>query len=239
MKEIISQPLREQVFDRIKEKIRTGALKQGDLLPGENKLAEMLGVSRVTVRWALKQLSEVGIIETRKGKGSVVVVDWKSLLDGESHAQAKEYQKTFFMSTKARRLIEPKVAWQAAQSATEEDLARMETALYHKDEELVLYPILGQTSKLVDFHTSIWLSLHNPILMETWKLLADTSEVIKRLPFVQPTQREEQREAAQRQHQRIFEAIRDRDAEYAYFYMLRHFDWLEETYGQYFEDYLQ
>ena len=81
MTQRIPRKLHEQVFDSIKDMIRSGALEQGELLPSENKLAQQLGVSRVTVRWALKQLAEAGIIQTRKGKGSIVAVDWKGLLE--------------------------------------------------------------------------------------------------------------------------------------------------------------
>ena len=110
-KAVTSQKLYDQVFERIKDKIRSGELRQGSLLPGENKLAEEMGVSRVTVRQALKQLSEAGIVETHKGKGSVVIVDWKALLDkGEHRDKAEECQATFHMSTRARRMMEPMVA---------------------------------------------------------------------------------------------------------------------------------
>lgn len=77
---IVPQRLREQAFESIKNMIRSGELKQRDPLPSENRLAELMGISRVTVFWALKQLAETSIIRTRKGKGSVVAADWKSLL---------------------------------------------------------------------------------------------------------------------------------------------------------------
>lgn len=240
MKAISSHKLYDQVFERIKDMIRSGELRQGSLLPGENRLAELMGVSRVTVRQALKQLSEAGIIETRKGKGSVVILDWKGLLEqGELRDQAEEYQNTFRMSTQARRFIEPVIARQAALHATEEDIARMEAALNAREDELVFAPLTGRTSALVDFHTAIWMSLHNPVLMETWEHLAETSATTSRLPFVPPVHRERQKEEAKRQHLDIFEAIRRRDDEYAHFYMLVHCDWIAETYGQYFEDFLK
>lgn len=141
MTQRIPRKLHEQVFDSIKDMIRSGALEQGELLPSENKLAQQLGVSRVTVRWALKQLAEAGIIQTRRGKGSIVAVDWKGLLEeGELHDQAEQLQATFFQSTRARWLIEPTVARQAALLATVEDLARMEEALLRREDELVLAP---------------------------------------------------------------------------------------------------
>jgi len=239
MGEIISQTLYGQVFEHMKDLIRSGALKQGDLLPGENALAQRLGVSRVTVRRALKQLSEAGIIQTHKGKGSFVAVDWRGLLEkGEMHDRVEEYQRTFLMSTQARRVIEPAIARQAAAQATPEDLARLEQVLEARDEQLVLAPLLGRPSKLVDFHSCMWECLHNPVVMRTWEQLAETSAVVNRLPIVLPTHREEQMEQARRQHRNIFEAIKRRDGEYAYLYMMVHCDWIMETYGQYFENFL-
>lgn len=239
-KAVTSQKLYDQVFERIKDKIRSGELRQGSLLPGENKLAEEMGVSRVTVRHALKQLSEAGIVETHKGKGSVVIVDWKALLDkGEQRDKAEECQATFHMSTRARRMMEPMVAREAALCAGEEDLRRMLTALEAKEDELIFAPLMWRTSELVDFHTAVWMALHNPILMEVWEHLAETSAVASRLPFVVPVHREQQKEEAKRQHWDIFRAIERRDPEYAYYYMLVHCDWIAETYGQYFDNFLK
>ena len=239
-KVVPSQKLHDQVFDRIKNKIRSGELRQGSLLPGENRLAEEMGVSRVTIRQALKQLSEAGIIETHKGKGSVVTTDWKALLEqGEQRTRSEEYQKTFHMSTQARRIMEPVVARQAALCATEEDLARMRAALEAREDEVTFAPLMGRTSELVDFHTAVWMSLHNPVLMETWEHLAETSAVTSRLPLIAPVHRERQKETAKAQHSDIFQAIERRDPEYAYYYMLVHCDWIAETYGQYFDDFLK
>lgn len=240
MKMVFSKKLHDQVFDCIKDKIRSGELRQGSLLPGENKLAQEMGVSRVTIRQALKQLAEAGIVETHKGKGSVVVVDWKSFLEkGEQRDQAEEYQKTFRMSTQARRIMEPVIARKAALCATDEDLARMRRALDAKEEELTFAPLVWKTSELMDFHTAVWMSLHNPVLMEVWEDLAESSAVTSQLPLVPPVQRKEQKEEAKRQHEDIFRAIERRDEEYAYYRMLAHCDWIAETYGQYFEDFLK
>ena len=236
MTQRIPRKLHGQVFDSIKDMIRSGALEQGELLPSENKLAQQLGVSRVTVRWALKQLAEAGIIQTRKGKGSIVAVDWKGLLEeGELHDQAEQLQATFFQSTRARWLIEPTVARQAALLATVEDLARMEEALLHREDELALITSAGQKN----FHTCLWACLHNPVMMRVWEELAETSGSINRLPFVASVYRDGQKVEAQAQHQKIFDAVKSRSPEYAYLYMMEHCDWIWETYGQYFKDFLK
>ena len=130
-----SNPLYEQVFNRIKDSVRSGEYKKGDLIPSEKELMELMGVSRVTVRQALKMLSDSGIIETRKGKGSIVAVDWKSILDpGELRDQAETYWHLFEQSTLARRVIEPSIAKQAAIMATEQDIRQLEYAFEHDSE---------------------------------------------------------------------------------------------------------
>lgn len=123
--------------------------------------------------------------------------------------------------------------------ATEEDLARIEQALLHQEEEVVLAPLTGYTAQRMDFHTCLWASLHNPVMMRVWEQLVETSITSNRLPFVPPVYREQQKEEAQRQHRKIFEAVRNHSPEYATLYMMEHCDWIWETYGQYFQDYLK
>ena len=69
-----------QVLEQVKSMIAQGVHKKGDLLPSEKELIEMMGVSRITVRKALQILSEAGVIETRKGKGSFVAPQNRELL---------------------------------------------------------------------------------------------------------------------------------------------------------------
>ena len=73
--------LYEQVVERVRGMIEQGIYKKGDLLPSEKELMEMMGVSRITVREAMRLLSEAGVIHTIKGKGSFVLMDPKELLD--------------------------------------------------------------------------------------------------------------------------------------------------------------
>jgi len=65
-------PLHRQVYDAIVEAIRSGRLKAGDRLPPERSFCEQFGVSRATVRRALRQLVEEGVVEATIGRGSFV-----------------------------------------------------------------------------------------------------------------------------------------------------------------------
>ncbi|HEY7046922.1 MAG TPA: GntR family transcriptional regulator, partial [Jatrophihabitantaceae bacterium] len=57
----------EAIVDQIKTLIRTNRLRPGDRLPSERELCERMGVSRVTVREALRILEAGGLVEIRVG----------------------------------------------------------------------------------------------------------------------------------------------------------------------------
>lgn len=66
------KPLYAQVEERLKEKIESGSWGPGDRVPGEQALCKQLGVSRVTLRHALSNLANDGLIVKEHGKGTFV-----------------------------------------------------------------------------------------------------------------------------------------------------------------------
>ena len=70
----------EIVIDYIKQQIRNRELMIGELLPPERELSEKLGVSRNSIREALKILSVIGVISSRQGAGNYVSCDFDHYL---------------------------------------------------------------------------------------------------------------------------------------------------------------
>lgn len=66
------QRLAKDVADRLRSRILEGAYQPGEKLPPERKLAESLGVNRTTLREALKNLEQAGLIRARQGDGTRV-----------------------------------------------------------------------------------------------------------------------------------------------------------------------
>lgn len=62
----------EDVFDQIIADVLSGEMQPGETLPSERRLAEVLGVSRPTIREALKRLAAAGLIEVRQGDATTV-----------------------------------------------------------------------------------------------------------------------------------------------------------------------
>ena len=59
----------EVTIERLAQSIRLGVLEEGDRLPPERELAETFGVSRVTLREAIRALRDAGLVESRRGRG--------------------------------------------------------------------------------------------------------------------------------------------------------------------------
>ncbi len=72
LKTVQTQKIYKNIVEQIVNLIHDGSLKKGDKLPPERTLAEMLEVSRTSVREALKVMEIMGIIEIRPGEGSIV-----------------------------------------------------------------------------------------------------------------------------------------------------------------------
>jgi GntR family transcriptional regulator len=68
-------PLYHQIYLILRERIRTGAYPAGSLLPGEQDLVRLLGVSRITVKRALSELAAGGFVSRQRGRGTTVTFD--------------------------------------------------------------------------------------------------------------------------------------------------------------------
>lgn len=222
--------LYEQVMDQIKEMIVSGAYKKGDLLPSEKELMQMTGVSRITVREALKSLTEVGMIETRRGKGSFVLVDADALSPDVPTAELQsEYRERFLCSNHARLALEPELARLAAKNASPEDIARMEALLRRRRASAA-----GENA-FDGFHHAIAQAAGNPLLLEFMERLLKMGAVSQ--PVFHLTLPEQQKGVSSilsDHHKKIFQAIRDGSEEFAYFYMREHLLFLLRSYEEYF-----
>jgi GntR family transcriptional repressor for pyruvate dehydrogenase complex len=120
----------EVVAFRITEAILAGDVRVGERLPSEQTLSAQLGISRPTLREAIKLLVQAGLVQVLPGSSGGLFVISESVpaelagfpvpeLAGEDIAAVIE----------ARRLFEPQVAWMAAQRATPADFERMRAAV--------------------------------------------------------------------------------------------------------------
>ena len=67
------EPLYKKLQQDLKSQILAGIYTAGDLLPSENELQQLHGVTRSTIRQALGELAREGYIQKKQGKGSIVI----------------------------------------------------------------------------------------------------------------------------------------------------------------------
>jgi len=154
----------ERIADEIKQLIIDQKLEPGGRLPAERELAEQFGVSRASVREAVKGLVAVGVLEAHTGNGTFVRADlndsvlgslsWAVLLAGRVEPEV----------TEVRALIEPTIAALAAERATESDRKKLQETI------VAMKAALGQPSLVVEadlaFHMALAQAAHNRILQE-------------------------------------------------------------------------
>ena len=74
LKQITRVNIAEKVFEQLRDQILQGTWKEGEKLPSEQELTETLGVSRSSVRQAIRTLADYGMVETRNGTGTYVKI---------------------------------------------------------------------------------------------------------------------------------------------------------------------
>jgi GntR family transcriptional regulator len=86
-----------QIINEVKESIIKGIIEPGDKLPSVRDLAEMLTVSPNTISKAYVELERLKIIETLRGKGTFVALDYKPKVEEENMTKLKKEFKKLLM----------------------------------------------------------------------------------------------------------------------------------------------
>lgn len=131
----------------------------GDKLPNENELAKELGVSRSTLREAIKILTTNGILEIKRGKGTFVTNN-TIIESGDIGEIASGLDDLFEM----RLMFEPDCAYYAAQRATDEEIAII--CKYGEAVEKKILSGADRTYEEQKFHESIANATHNSFVKQ-------------------------------------------------------------------------
>lgn len=179
----IFQPVRnprtfEDVVRQIAEAIRSGILREADLLPGERLLAERMEVSRPTVRAAIGQLCKAGVLSIESGRtgGARIASIWIPQGLQLRHADSLPVDDVL-RSLEARRALEPRIAQLASIRAKDEDFRAMRESIelqrQHKEDR---HKALQAEER---FHRIMWRAADNPVLQETMVRLFADLEVVR------------------------------------------------------------
>lgn len=157
----------EQVADQLRDLILSGEVAPEQRLPNEAALAAQFGVSRPTIREALRELSAMSLIRTTKGAsgGSFVTVptveNISRSLSTNIHLLSRSEHVSLDEFLEARDLLEVAAARLAASRRTEEDLEKLRAAIPGSRAEL---PRDEQFSYNQLFHSTLVLAADNTLL---------------------------------------------------------------------------
>lgn len=115
----------EEISLRLQTLVQSDNLRPGDRLPPERHLAAMFGVSRNSVREAIKSLEQQGLLTSRPGAGTYIAEGAQDNLTtalGDAFAQARHRLEDIF---ELRLLLEPQIAHLAAQRITRHEIAEL------------------------------------------------------------------------------------------------------------------
>ena len=112
----------DEAIEKIKAMITSGALRAGDRLPREADLAAELGLSRNSLREAVRALSLVNILDVRRGDGTYVTsLEPRLLLEALSFIVDFHRDDTLLEFLRVRRILEPAATAMAAERITADE----------------------------------------------------------------------------------------------------------------------
>jgi GntR family transcriptional regulator, sialic acid-inducible nan operon repressor len=218
-----------EIADLIRGTIASGEFPVGGKLPSEKELADRFGAGRPSVREALFYLQQEGLVDVSSGTRAQVTAPNPSFLTeqlaGLVSKTVEQGEGQAYMD-QARLLFEAGVAWQAAQSATDEDIVRLKARL---DANVAA---LGDTQETirtdVAFHYELTAITRNPIfaavhdVMANW--LIDQRTTTVHMPGAETL--------SIRDHTAIYEAVAARDAMRAFHEMNGHLRLIRQLYTE-------
>jgi GntR family transcriptional repressor for pyruvate dehydrogenase complex len=216
---------RNKVYEEVAKQIERLILEKlqpGDKLPSERELAEMLQVSRSSIRDAIRSLELTGLVEPRQGAGTIVrELSAESLVNPFANA-LKRRQELVSELLDFRKMLEPPLAARAATHASPDEISEMEEILQRQ--EVTLSHGEASIAEDAEFHYSIALASGNSVVLKVLDILMD----LLRETRERSLQLKGRPQRSLAGHRRILAAIKRHDAEAAKDAMRRHIEDVEE-----------
>lgn len=124
----------DEAITKIKDMIISGELSAGDRLPPEKELSEKLGLSRSSLREAVKALEIIRVLDVRRGDGTYVTsLEPKILTEAMSFIVDLHQDKSILEIFEVRRILEPAAAAMAAARISKEQINELRATMNNID----------------------------------------------------------------------------------------------------------
>ena len=213
-------PAASGAVEHIQQLVQSGELKPGDRLPSERELARRLGVSRSTLREAIRALVVMNILVPRHGDGTYVSSLEPELLSAPFTFALDTQPALQTHLFEARRVLEAACARIAAARISDEQLAELDDLAATDDSDAD-----ALIDRDVELHTAIAHATGNPILLALMGSIGTLALESRRSSAGLSGQVARSR----RDHRAIIAALRRRDADGAAAAMERHLTSVERA----------
>ncbi|GGM08016.1 FadR/GntR family transcriptional regulator [Dactylosporangium sucinum] len=215
--------LTDEAIDKIKGMITSGELGPGDRLPKEADLAERLGLSRNSLREAVKALSMIRVLDVRQGDGTYVTsLEPDLLLDALSFVVDFHRDDTVLQFLEVRRILEPSATALATERMSDEDVAKLQGVLDELGDDPTIEALVAND---LEFHRQIAAGSGNAVLCS---LVEGLSGPTTRARIWRGLTQEGAAARTREQHQAIVDAIASRQPELARAWATIHVAGVEE-----------
>lgn len=218
----------DEAIDRIKEMIVSRELRPGDRLPREADLAERLGLSRNSLREAVRALALIQVLDVRQGDGTYVTsLEPQLLLEAMSFIIDFHRDDTVLQFLEVRRILEPAASAMAAHHMSDADIAELGRVLESLEEDPSIDALVAND---LEFHRRIAVGSGNAVLPS---LLESLSAPTTRARIWRGLTQEGAVARTGEQHVAIYEAIAAHQPEVARAWSAVHIvgveDWLRRA----------
>lgn len=205
----------EEVAKQI-ERLILKKLRPGDKLPAERELAGQFGVSRSSIRDAIRRLELVGLVEPRQGAGTVVrEVSSEALVTPLANVITHRRQMVSELLD-FRKMLEPPLAGRAAGRATTGEIAEMEEILRRQERKLREGELAVEED--TEFHYCIVTASGNSVVLKVLDVVMDMLKETRSRSL----QTEGRPQKSLAGHRRILAAIKRHDSKAAESAMRQH-----------------
>jgi len=215
IKKIKRKSVASQVYEQLKQNILKGTWTAGQKIPSENELVNMLGVSRISVREALKQLISLGLLEARQGEGTFVKqLEADSYLNDFLPLMVLNREEVIEL-IKYREIIEVGAIALAVERADEADIRALEENVRKHEQFKDTWEEAAHVD--LEFHLLIAKASKNPFIIKTNSLMKDVFHAV-----MDQIVEEMGTEHGLFYHKKIIAAIKSKDKELAVSIMKEH-----------------
>lgn len=205
------EKISQNIVEQIRKKLINGSLQPGEVLPSEENLSKIFGVSRSSLREALQILEIQGIVDRKKRSGTVIRK--LSILEMANIYLPRSDEESLLDLMETREILEVAIVELVSERASPKDIQELENLLGWMENN----PEEAAEAD-VAFHLALARMSRNEVMFNIVKSLKGTMDRLQERTIYLPGRLEQ----ALVEHRKIIESINSKDPELAKIYMKRH-----------------